>query len=104
MILSFGVYFHLQEHGARAITTPKFPTKHPNHRIFARQKSRFTHDYFYIRGHIVMRVATLPRTTSTVTASSNRSSIGRRLVFEIMRRGQLCGVRGGKLGPATAFS
>src|SRR5215831_12977015 len=60
MILSFGVYFHLQE--ARAITTPKFPTKDPNHRIFARQKSRFTHDYFYIRdevlGPFVMRVAT----------------------------------------------
>ena len=82
MILSFGVYFHLQE--ARAITTPKFPTKHPNHRIFARQKSRFTHDYFYIRGPIVMRVATFTRTTSTGTASSNRSSIGRRLVFERM--------------------
>src|SRR5262249_49801984 len=44
------------------ITIPKFPTKDPNHRILARQKSRFTHDYFYIRdevmGPMVMRVAT----------------------------------------------
>jgi hypothetical protein len=44
------------------ITTPKFPTTDPNHRILARQKSRFTHNYFYIRdevlGPIVMRVAT----------------------------------------------
>jgi hypothetical protein len=41
---------------------PKFPTKDPNHRILARQKSRFTHNYFYIRdevlGPMVMRVAT----------------------------------------------
>jgi len=39
------------------VTVPKFPTKDPNHRILARQKS-----YFYIRdevlGPMVMRVAT----------------------------------------------
>jgi hypothetical protein len=44
------------------ITVPKFPTKDPNYRFLARQKSRFTHDYFYIRdevlGPFVMRVAT----------------------------------------------
>ena len=38
------------------------PTKDPNHRILARQRSRFTHNYFYIRdevlGPMVMRVAT----------------------------------------------
>jgi hypothetical protein len=28
---------------------PKYPTKDPNHRILAGQRSRFTHDYFYIR-------------------------------------------------------
>ena len=40
---------------------PKYPTKDPNHRILAPQRSRFTHYYFYIRdgvlGPIVMRVA-----------------------------------------------
>ena len=57
--------FHLQEYG----TGPDLPgqraeisTKDPNHRILARQRSRFTHDYFYIRdevlGPMVMRVAT----------------------------------------------
>src|ERR1700747_2673312 len=44
------------------VTVPKYPTKDPNHRILARQRSRFTHDYFYIRdevlGPMVMRVAT----------------------------------------------
>src|SRR6516225_11947609 len=56
---------HLQEHGAGPsyrITMPKFPTADPNYRILARQKSRFTHNYFYIRdevlGPMVMRVAT----------------------------------------------
>ena len=44
------------------VSVPKYPTKDPNHRILARQRSRFTHDYFYIRdevlGPMVMRVAT----------------------------------------------
>src|SRR5262249_54124190 len=43
------------------VTVPKYPTKDPNHRILARQRSRFTHYYFYIRdevlGPMVMRVA-----------------------------------------------
>src|SRR5881296_445659 len=43
------------------ISRPKFPTKDPNHRILAHQRSRFTHYYFYIYdqvlGPIVMRVA-----------------------------------------------
>jgi hypothetical protein len=43
------------------VTVAKFPTKDPNHRILARQKSRFTHNYFYIRdevlGPMIMRVA-----------------------------------------------
>jgi hypothetical protein len=42
------------------VTVPKFPTKDPNHRILAQQKSRFTHNYFYIRdevlGPMIMRV------------------------------------------------
>jgi hypothetical protein len=43
------------------ISVPKYPTKDPNHRILAHQRSRFTHFYFYVRdevlGPIVIRVA-----------------------------------------------
>ena len=43
------------------VTVPKYPTKDVNYRILARQRSRFTHYYFYIRdetlGPMVMRVA-----------------------------------------------
>lgn len=43
------------------ISVLKYPTRDPNHRILAHQRSRFTHYYFYIRdevlGPIVMRVA-----------------------------------------------
>jgi len=81
------------------ITIPKFPTKDPNHRILARQKSRFTHDYFYIRdevmGPMVMRVATfLPFQTtyylnghSFIEQELNRANIGFRNYAEqtIMR-------------------
>ena len=42
------------------ISVPKYPTKDPNHRILAPQRSRFTHYYFYIYdevlGPMVMRV------------------------------------------------
>jgi hypothetical protein len=62
---AYGVYFifkSMEQGTTFRITVPKFPTKDPNHRILARQKSRFTHDYFYIRdevlGPMVMRVAT----------------------------------------------
>ena len=43
------------------ISVPKHPTKDPDHRILAPQRSRFTHYYFYIYdevlGPMVMRVA-----------------------------------------------
>jgi hypothetical protein len=62
---AYGVYFifkGMEQGPTFRITVPKFPTKDPNHRILARQKSRFTHNYFYIRdevlGPMVMRVAT----------------------------------------------
>src|SRR3974377_1430105 len=62
---AYGVYFifkSMEQGPSFRVTVPKFPTKDPTHRILARQKSRFTHDYFYIRdevlGPIVMRVAT----------------------------------------------
>jgi hypothetical protein len=62
---AYGVYFifkSMEQGPTFRITVPKFPTKDPNHRILAPQRSRFTHDYFYIRdevlGPMVMRVAT----------------------------------------------
>ena len=60
----FGVYFifkSMEQGPTFRISTPKFPTADPNHRILAPQRSRFTHYYFYIRderlGPMVMRVA-----------------------------------------------
>jgi hypothetical protein len=62
---AYGVYFifkSMEQGPTFRIGVPKFPTRDPNHRILARQKSRFTHNYFYIRdevlGPMVMRVAT----------------------------------------------
>ena len=62
---AYGVYFifkSMEQGPTFRITVPKFPTKDPNHRILAPQRSRFTHNYFYIRdevlGPMVMRVAT----------------------------------------------
>ena len=62
---AYGVYFifkSMEQGPTFRVSVPKYPTKDPNHRIFARQRSRFTHDYFYIRdevlGPMVMRVAT----------------------------------------------
>src|SRR3974390_2625482 len=62
---AYGVYFifkSMEQGPSFRITTPKFPTTDPNHRILAHQKSRFTHNYFYIcdevLGPMVMRVAT----------------------------------------------
>jgi hypothetical protein len=59
-----GVYFILKsmEQGQTfRSTVPRFPIADPNCRILARQRSRFTHYYFYIRdevlGSMVMRVA-----------------------------------------------
>jgi len=72
------------EHGAGthvSLHVPKYPTRDPNHRILAPQRSRFTHYYFYIRdetlGPIAMRVASFfPFQTTyylTATRSSSRS-------------------------------
>jgi len=59
-----GVYFILKsmEQGQTfRSTVPRFATNDPNYRILARQRSRFTHYYFYIRdetlGPMVMRAA-----------------------------------------------
>src|SRR6202045_2448457 len=60
---TYGVYFifkSMEQGPTFRVTVPKYPTKDPNYRILARQRSRFTHYYFYIRdetlGPMVMRV------------------------------------------------
>ena len=59
-----GVYFilkSLEQGNTFRSSPPKFPTADPNYRILARQRSRFTHSYFYIHdevlGPMAMRVA-----------------------------------------------
>jgi hypothetical protein len=61
---AYGVYFifkSMEQGPSFRISVPKYPTKDPHYRILARQRSRFTHYYFYIRdeilGPMVMRVA-----------------------------------------------
>src|SRR5204863_3772672 len=61
---AYGVYFifkSMEQGRTFRISMPKFPTKDPNHRILAHQRSRFTQYYFYIRdevlGPIIVRVA-----------------------------------------------
>jgi hypothetical protein len=60
----YGVYFifrSMEQGPTFRCTVPRYPTRDPNHRILAPQRSRFTHFYFYIRdetlGPIAMRVA-----------------------------------------------
>ena len=60
---SFGVYFIFQsmEQGSTfAIRQPQYPTQDPNYRILRKQRSRFTHYYFYVidevLGPMVLRV------------------------------------------------
>src|SRR6201995_5389340 len=88
---NYGVYYILKsmEQGPTfRVTVPKYPTKDANYRILARQRSRFTHYYFYIRdetlGPMVMRVASfLPFQTtyylnghSFIEQELNRARIG----------------------------
>jgi hypothetical protein len=88
---NYSVYYILKsmEQGPTfRVTVPKYPTKDANYRILARQRSRFTHYYFYIRdetlGPMVMRVASfLPFQTtyylnghSFIEQELNRARIG----------------------------
>ena len=59
---AYGVYFifkSMEQGPSFRISVPKYPTQDPHHRILARQRSRYTHYYFYIRdevlGPMVMR-------------------------------------------------
>src|SRR6195256_1412273 len=61
---AYGVYFifkSMEQGPTFRVSAPKNATKDPNSRILARQRSRFTHYYFYLRdetlGPMVMRVA-----------------------------------------------
>ncbi len=61
---AYGVYFifkSMEQGPSFRVSIPKYATKDPNYRILARQRSRFTHYYFYLRdetlGPMVMRVA-----------------------------------------------
>src|SRR5207245_11261382 len=50
----FGVYFILKsmEVGTNfRVAIPRYPTADPDYRIVSRQRSRYTHYYFYIRDH-----------------------------------------------------
>jgi hypothetical protein len=52
----FGVYFILKslEVGASfRVAVPKYPTVDPTYRIVAKQRSRYTHYYFYIRDQVL---------------------------------------------------
>jgi hypothetical protein len=56
----FGVYFILQsmELGPSfRSAVPKFPVDDPHYRILARQRSRYTHYYFYIRDEVLGPIA-----------------------------------------------
>src|SRR5713226_5667645 len=49
---AYGVYFifkSMEQGPSFRISVPKYATKDPNYRILARQRSRFTHYYFYLR-------------------------------------------------------
>ena len=61
---AYGVYFifkSMEQGPSFRVSAPKYATKDPNYRILARQRSRFTHYYFYLRdetlGPMMMRVA-----------------------------------------------
>ncbi len=56
----FGVYFILKsmELGPSfRSAVPRFPVTDPNYRILARQRSRYTHYYFYIRDEVLGPIA-----------------------------------------------
>jgi hypothetical protein len=52
----FGVYFILKsmEVGTNfRVAIPKYPTADPDYRIVSRQRSRYTHFYFYLRDQVL---------------------------------------------------
>jgi len=56
----YGVYFIIKsmEVGTNfRVTIPKYPTADPDYRIVSRQRSRYTHYYFYIRDQVLGPIA-----------------------------------------------
>lgn len=52
----YGVYFifkSMEQGPTFRSTMPRYRTRDPNHRILAKQRSRFTHYYFYIRDEVL---------------------------------------------------
>lgn len=52
----FGVYFtfkSMEQGPTFRVVSPKFPTDDPDYRIIKRQRSRYTHYYFYIRDEVL---------------------------------------------------
>jgi len=76
---AYGVYFifkSMEQGPTYRISLPKYPAKDPHYRIVARQRSRFTHYYFYIRdealGPMALRVASfLPFQTTSYLNGHN---------------------------------
>ena len=88
---AYGVYFifkSMEQGPTFRISVPKYPTRDPNHRILAHQRSRFTHYYFYIYdevlGPIVMRVASfLPFQTTYYLNGHSKASTPRSFVVSL---------------------
>jgi len=85
----FGPYFILKslEQGPKfGVRVPKYPTDDPNYRIVTRQRSRYTHYYFYIRdevlGPIVMCVGSFLPFQTTYYLNGHHIIAG-----ELQRRG-----------------
>src|ERR1700731_623987 len=57
---AYGVYFifkSMEQGPSFRVSVPKYATKDPNYRILARQRSRFTHYYFYLRDQTLVASA-----------------------------------------------
>jgi hypothetical protein len=79
---AYGVYFifkSMEQGRTFRISVRKYPTQDPNYRIFAHQRSRFTHYYFYIRDEVLGPSScawppsspSMPRIVLTITPSSS---------------------------------
>jgi hypothetical protein len=92
---AYGVYFIFKsmEQGATfRVTVPKYPTKDPNYRILAHQRSRFTHYYFYIRDAVLGPMACPARRDDTDESGVAAALASFRATFEATQKG--CAITG----------
>ena len=71
---AYGVYFifkSMEQGPSFRISVPKYPTQDPHHRILARQRSRYTHYYFYIRDEVLGPMVPSPRSSIAATSFSS---------------------------------